>query len=320
LVESLCSVLNLTKAARICGVSYKDASTLERLRKRGCQYTWCLDPASDLGITDPKAGIETMQERLHPGVVSGLRQKYGAPDVVIARHILEHAHDTLSFIAALRQLVSPGGYVVFEVPDCTPALEALDYTTVWEEHVLYFTPETLRHCLGFGGLSLVHFTCYPYPYENSLVGIGQAQSAVTPTFPAASVLEPEERRAQVFSQALAKRRHLLSQFLAVYGQSHGRVAIFGAGHPACTFINLMGLKDHIAFVVDDHPHKQGLFMPGSRLPIYGSATLLKEDIKLCLMSLNPDSEAKVIQKNQAFLAQGGTLTSIFPASRHALQI
>ena len=36
-------------------------------------------------------------------------------------------------------------------------LEKLDYTTIWEEHTLYFTPETFRNCFGFGGLSLIHF-------------------------------------------------------------------------------------------------------------------------------------------------------------------
>jgi hypothetical protein len=45
--------------------------------------------------------------------------------------------------------------------------------------------------------------------------------------------------------------------------------MFGADHLACTFVNLLGLKDVVRFVADDNPHKLGLFMPGSRLPIRG---------------------------------------------------
>jgi SAM-dependent methyltransferase len=309
----------ITKDATICGISYKEDSTLARLRQWGFHRVWRIDMVRDLGITDARAGIETIQDRLHPDLAGALWQKHGAPDVVIARHILEHAHDALRFMETLRQLVKPTGYVVFEVPDCTRVLETFDYTTIWEEHILYFTPETFRHCFGFGGFSLVRFEFYPYPYENSLVGIAQPHTAATPAFPSKSVLEDEKHRAQAFAQGLPQRRDMLRRFFSEYRQNQGKVAMFGAGHLACMFINLMGLKDTIEFVVDDHPHKRGLFMPGSRLPIYGSDALIKENIKLCLTSLSPESEEKVIQKNQAFLGQGGEFASIFSGSKCALR-
>ncbi len=320
LADIISTLPGITKDATICGVSYKEDSMLARLRQRGFDHTWRIDPASDLGTTDAGAGIETIQDRLCPDIPSALWQKYGAPDVVIARHILEHAHDTPWFMETLHQLVKPTGYVVFEAPDCTRVLETLDYTTIWEEHILYFTPETFQNCFGFGGFSLARFECYPYPYENSLVGIVQPQMAATPALPSESVLENEKQRAQAFAQGLSQRRRTLNRFFSEYRQSRGKIAMFGAGHLACTFINLMGLKDTIEFVVDDHPRKRGLFMPGSRLPIYGSDMLIEENIKLCLTSLSPESEEKVIEKNQAFLNRGGKFASIFPASKHALRV
>ena len=43
--------------------------------------------------------------------------------------------------------------------------------------------------------------------------------------------------------------------------------MLGAGHLSGAFINLYGLAEQIEFVADDNPNKQGLLMPGSRLPI-----------------------------------------------------
>ena len=73
-------------------------------------------------------------------------------------------------------------------------------------------------------------------------------------------------------------------------------------------------------VIDDNPHKRGLYMPGSKLPIAGSPALLERDISLCLLSLNPIGEQKVIEKNSAFVERGGTFASIFPASARALTL
>ena len=48
------------------------------------------------------------------------------------------------------------------------------------------------------------------------------------------------------------------------------------------------------------------------------AALVRRDIGLCLMTVAPESEAKVIGNNQAFLDGGGLVASIFPESKYAL--
>lgn len=95
--------------------------------------------------------------------------------------------------------------------------------------------------------------------------------------------------------------------------------MFGAGHLACIFINLFGLKDILEFVVDDNVHKRGLFMPGSLLSIHHSSELIKENIKLCFLGISPLSEARVIQNNQEFIKKGGEFISIFPDSKFSFK-
>jgi len=318
LVEIISNLPGLTKESIICGISFKDDSTLARLKKRGFKNTWRINSKSDLGISDYRARVETIQDCLTPEAANMIVNKRGTSDVVIVRHILEHAHDTFRFTRAIKQLVNPKGYIVLEVPDCTQALENYDYATLWEEHLLYFTPETFHHYFAFGGFSLLRLECYPYPFENSLVTIAQLQEKITPSFPSESILEIEKHRAQVYSQGLPKVRTKLKRLLSEYRQNQGKIALFGAGHLACAFINLLDLKDNIEFIVDDNPNKQGLFMPGSRLPICTSDVLVKNNIKLCLLSLSLQSEDKVIQNNRSFLEHGGTFLSIFPASKYAL--
>ena len=44
----------------------------------------------------------------------------------------------------IKKLVNDNGYLIFEVPDCSDGLKNRDYTTIWEEHVLYFTKNSLK--------------------------------------------------------------------------------------------------------------------------------------------------------------------------------
>jgi hypothetical protein len=319
LADLIARLPGLTKDSAICGVSFKDDSLLRRLRERGLPQTWRLDPQRDLGIAEQGVGVETIQDQLTVEAATKIARSHGKADVVIARHIWEHASDPFEFVSALKAMMSPGGYLVLEIPDCERALTTCDYSTVWEEHSLYFTPATFRSAILLSGLAIERFECFPYTLENSLVAIAKLDQSNVRTFPSEEIVREEKRRAQVFASGLATQREKIGSYFARY-RNDGGIAILGAGHLACTFINLLDLKEHIDFLVDDNPHKRGLFMPGSRLPIHDPQALLERNIKLCLLSVAAEIEERVIGKNQAFVAAGGTFASIFPASKHALRM
>ena len=101
-------------------------------------------------------------------------------------------------------------------------------------------------------------------------------------------------------------------------EQRGQVALFGAGHRGCLFVNLLGLGPYLEFVADDHPKKRGLFLPGSKLPVRASSELAEGGITLCLLTVSPASEEKVMRSNARFTDAGGRFASIYPDSPHAL--
>jgi SAM-dependent methyltransferase len=320
LAEIMSRLPGLTSNSVIAGVSFKDDSTIARMERKGFTRVWRVDGIADLGSDQIAVGVETIQDRLTPQSSATIAATRGRADVLIARHIYEHAHQPLAFLRALTDLLRPGGYLVVEAPDCARALEGFDYTTIWEEHAFYFTAGTFLASFSHAGLEVIDSRCYPYPFENSLVAILQ-RAGCAPSHAGSPVdLGAERARAEAFAAQFDVRRDRLHRFLAETKRSKGPIAMFGAGHLACTFIYLLGLGDLIDFVIDDSPHKQGLFMPGSRLPIVGSAALRERGVALCLLSLNPTAEEKVMRKHQAFVDAGGKFASIAPASPHALRL
>jgi hypothetical protein len=321
LVEILLGLPGVGAGAVAGGVSFKDDSTLARLERKGLQ-TWRLDLARDLGVSAAHSGqgVETIQDRLTPPVAEEIARRRGTADVLLVRHILEHAALPLEFMKALKILTAPDGYVVFEVPDCSRAMDGCDYTTIWEEHTLYYTPETFRNGLAFAAFRVLRSENYAYPFENSLIAIARSNGHSGDIRAAAAAVARERERGVTFGRSFAAYREKVRRFLSGRRRDGGPIALFGAGHLACLWINVFGVEDAIDCVIDDNPHKRGLYMPGSKLPIAGSAALLERDISLCLLSLNPIGEQKVIEKNSAFVERGGTFASIFPASARALTL
>lgn len=317
LVEELVHLPGITTNSSVGAVVFGGETTIGRFQNRGFSRTWRVDLGRDLGVNDPTAGVETIQEKLTPEAARTISQREGKFDLLVVRHMLEHTHDLRRFLTGISELVRPGSYVAFEVPDCAKPFALCDYSVLWEEHVSYFTAETFRFALENSGFEVLDLQQPQY----SLVAItkfaGAAQKDVAIS---QAVVSQAKEILRHFTQAFPQRSRLISEFLEQTRTSEGRVAVFGAGHVACLYINLLRLTKQIECVIDDHPKKRGLFMPGSRLPILGSEVLLERNIKLCLSTLSPETEQKVIEKNSPFAARGGRLLSIFPARANSLPI
>jgi len=311
LVDRITALPGVTQDANICGVSYKETSTIARLQQRGYPNASCLDVERDWGIRDPAAGIETIQARISAGALSRRADHRGRYQVVIARHILEHAHDPQRFVDGLRALLAADGYLIFEVPDFTASLRGGNYSTIWEEHVFYFTKTTFPAMLRRLGLEVRSVCTFPSALEDLLVAATQSAGAGEGATLDEEVVAGELAQGRQYASRLAAVRNAWRAALAGERAGGRGVALLGAGHLAIMFLNLLELDDAIDFVVDDDPAKCGRYLPGSRLPVLPSEALYSRPVGLCLMSVAPESEHRVRQHHGRFLESGGRLVSIF---------
>jgi len=319
-VDRICRLPGLTKDSKIAGISFKDATTLRRMRDRGYSKTWSLDLREDLGAVGRNASIESIQALLTPAKAAEIAARRGTVDLLIVRHILEHAESPHRLVIALSALLSAGGHIVLEVPDCTANLKRQDYSMVWEEHAIYFTPETLPQVLPAAGCIDRGHEIHPFPFEDVIVLYAQKSSAAgAAATPPAGAIErngsPARQYAAAFNDWTARYRAVLAELTA----DGRRLAAYGAGHLTCAFINLHGLSDYFAFVVDDTPHKQGLYLPKARLPIVPRTCLVAEKISACLFGLTPQLEDRIIANNGEFSRDGGKFYSMFVDSPRSIR-
>jgi len=319
LARQLVALPGITRDSVFGAYSFKDDSMLRRLERLGYANTWRIDPAQDLALSDPCANVETYQRELTTARALDIAARRGRCDVMIVRHVAEHAHDLHAFIDAIRVMVKPGGYIVWEVPDCERVLTMGDCTTVWEEHQYYFTSYTFKRVLLDAGFKVVDYASVPYVLENSLVAFVQEGREPARSDDSVAV-SAEIERAQYFVQKITARHLAVHHKLEHWRRTRGEIALFGAGHLSCAFLSLMQVSSLINCVIDDNPNKKGLQMPVGGLQIAGSDVLNSGRIRVCLLGLNPLNQAGVIAKHQKFVDQGGIFASIFPGSALDLEL
>lgn len=316
-VDQIAALPGLGPDSVIGALTYKDDTTVERFRRKGFTNTWRVKLDEDLGVENPAANIETVQKLTNPVTMAEIAARRGAADVLIVRHITEHAENLIAFIEGLAALVKPGGVLMLEVPDCTDNLRLKDYCMIWEEHSLYLTPATFAALSSIGGFEPIRTDVYPRPFENSLVQL--ARKTGTP----GKVRISAEAKSQVglleaYADAYEPAKRELRAKLERVRAEKGPIALFGAGHLACAFANFMDVADLIDFVVDDTPQKIDKFLPGARLPILPSAALVERKVAVCLLALSINNEDAVIGRNAAFTQVGGEFRSIFRASSRSI--
>jgi len=313
-LDELCSIiknLNKNKNITIGAYSFKDDSTLNRLYKLGYKNQWRIDPKKDLKINDPLSNIETFQSAFKENIANSISNKKGKADILIVRHVIEHAYNINEFINSLKLLINENGLIVFELPDCEPAFKTGDCTTIWEEHTSYFFESSFRRCLNLNQMEVVFWKNWKYPLENCMVAIVQnSKKQITKNHDVAC--REDLLIYNNFMKVFNERKTNIQKKLKIFSLEKGPICVLGAGHLSIAFISLIEIRDLISFAIDDNINKAGLFLPTGGIPIKKNSYLNTSVAKLCLLGANPHHHKKIKKKLNQFQLNGGIIVSIFP--------
>jgi hypothetical protein len=299
---------HLPQARSAFGLGPFEGPLLDRLAARGLNSAVVDVRPAPLERAENRPYLETWQLGLTHARLSDLAKKHGKADIVSCRYLIEHCHDPIAAIRGLSELLSPGGLIVVEVPDSSQFLSAGDYCFLWEEHVSYFVEQTLRRLAVHAGFKVVDLMRYEGQLEDAMVMlIRPADEKMVAPAPSELEVSVFERYRKNFVET---RADVIS---TITNRSEGAgVALFGIGHQAIMFANLMGIADSIAAAVDDDANKRNQFPPGFKVPVTTSAELVEDQrIRTCLLAINPSIEHKIRAKLAPLAERGVQFYSIF---------
>jgi len=306
--------------AKVLFLSKYDKKVYELVKESLCSRAVLLDANKDLGILDANPNQALIQEKINITKSKQLSTYLGKFDVIVSCRVLEHANDLNSFIKGLTQLLKEDGKIIIEVPDSSKSLLQGDVAMLWEEHTYYFTPESLRLEFDLLGYSLENYILYYYPQEDALIGIFNRSCRPNIEKITSSLPFGEYAIAEMFKKKVEYLKSELSNQLSSFVKKYGEVVIFGAGHRAIMFINLLNISKYIAFIVDDDPNKNSLKIPPKGIEIKNSDDVDWINIGVCIFAISLNAEQKVKKILSKKINRKIKYYSISPDSQYSLPI
>lgn len=266
----------LDSQSLVIEVASNDGYLLQYFHKHGIPVLG-IEPTHNTAEAARAKGIRTETLFLGKESAEQLYLRYGAADVLIGNNVLAHVPQLNDFVAGLRRLLKPEGMLSMEFPHLLRLVEGNQFDTIYHEHFSYlslFAVEKLfeRHNLRIFDVEELS------THGGSIRIYAQHVDAVPrPSRFDLEKVRTDERNAGIdtlayyaaFAEKVRQTKFEILSLLIALKKEGKEIVGYGAPGKGNTLLNYCGIRtDLLSYTVDRNPHKQGNFLPGTRIPIY----------------------------------------------------
>ncbi len=266
--------------SHIVEVASNDGYLMQYFLQRGFSVLG-IEPTASTAAAAREKGIETLGEFFGVELADRLVSQGRQADLLLGNNVLAHVPDINDFVEGLARLLKPDGIITMEFPHLLQLIEHCQFDTIYHEHFSYLSFSTVETMFGAHGLRL--FNVEELSTHGGSIRIYACHSGSDrPTAKAVELMKEKEASYGLldlevyrgFGERVRAVARNLQAFLDEAIASGKTVAAYGAAAKGNTLLNYCDITtESIAYVVDRSPHKQGLFMPGSHIPILPPETV-----------------------------------------------
>ncbi|HEY2131847.1 MAG TPA: class I SAM-dependent methyltransferase [Acetobacteraceae bacterium] len=263
----------LGAASQVIEIASDDGYLLQYFQARGIPVLG-IAPATNVAEAARAKGIATDIAFFGHATACALRAAGRAPDLIVANKVLAHVPDLNDFVAGLAHLLPPRGAITIEIPHLLALIEHTQFDTIYHEHFSYFSLLSAERVLAHHGLTV--FDVEELPTHGGSLRLFAGHRDAHEIQPSVASLRAREREAGLdgpaayagFAAKVAATRDGVRAFFKHTRRDGALVLGYGAPAKGNTLLNHCDIwPEQMPFTVDRSPHKQGLLLPGTRIPV-----------------------------------------------------
>jgi 2-polyprenyl-3-methyl-5-hydroxy-6-metoxy-1,4-benzoquinol methylase len=267
--------LELGKQSKIIEIASNDGYLLHNFVKLGIPVLG-IEPAANVAEVAIKQGIPTLIRFFGAELARELLADGVQADLVIGNNVLAHVPQLNDFVAGLKIVLKPDGVITMEFPHLLRLIRERQFDTIYHEHFSYFSLITVEQVFAHHGLTIFDVDELPTHGGSLRIYARHSDSQAHPLSPRVKQLRDTEVSEgftsldyyATFAEAVKQIKGDVLSFLIEARRQGKSVVGYGAPAKGNTLLNYCGIgRDFLDYVVDRSPYKQGLFLPGTHIPI-----------------------------------------------------
>lgn len=274
-VQQMTDRFDLDEKSLVIELGSNDGYLLQYVKERGIPALG-IEPTAVVARAAREKGIEVREKFFDSQLATELVAEGFQADLVVANNVLAHVPDINDFSAGVTKLLKPKGVATFEFPHLLNLFLHNQFDTIYHEHFSYLSMYTVKRIFESVGLQV--FDLQELPTHGGSLRVFAQVHRHSPHKVTGAVERVIHREVNLgmtqpgFYQGMEQRclelKHRFLEFLLEARRLKKTVAAYGAAAKGNTFLNFAGVRpDLLSYVADRNPVKQGLYMPGSRIPI-----------------------------------------------------
>jgi SAM-dependent methyltransferase len=279
-VEQAVSRLGLKRDSLVMEIASNDGYLLQYVGARGIHCVG-IEPTTGTARAAREKGIETIERFFGREFATEFVRDRRRADLIVANNVVAHVPDLNDFVAGLALALTPEGTITVEFPHLMELVAQRQFDTVYHEHFSYFSLHTVRDVFAANGLRVYDVERLPTHGGSLRLWASHRGSGHRETPNVAALLATEVEAGmhnpiyyQGFQTEADAVKYDLLEFLLTQRRAGRKIAGYGAAAKGNTLLNYAGVRaDLLPYVVDASPHKQGRYLPGSRIAVVAEARL-----------------------------------------------
>jgi hypothetical protein len=236
-----------------------------------------IEPAANVAEAAEAKGVPTLVKFFGQTLALELAKHGRLADLLIGNNVLAQVPDLNDFVAGMKMILAPTGVVTLEFPHVMRLIDENQFDTVYHEHFGYFSLHTAVTILADHGLEIFDVDELPTHGGSLRIYARHDDDLTHPVQRSVKELLAREDafgltsidRYTQFTAQVEQTKHDILDLLIGLKREGKTIAGYGAPGKGNTLLNYCGIRtDFLDFTVDRSPYKQGLFLPGTHIPIF----------------------------------------------------
>lgn len=261
--------------SKVIEIASNDGYLLQYFKERNIPVLG-IEPAKNVAAEAIKKGIPTQSDFFGQKLADELVKKNIQADLLIGNNVLAHVPNINDFVLGMKRILKPTGIITMEFPHLLRLIEENQFDTIYHEHFSYLSLLTVK--LIFKKHGLVIFEVEELTTHGGSLRIYAKHIEDNTKNISDNVLKIVNKELQLglnkvetyksFSEQVKKSKRDILNFLIDTKNQGKQVVGYGAPAKGNTILNYCGIRtDFLDYTVDISPYKQGLYLPGTHIPV-----------------------------------------------------